>query len=118
MSSPMRAPMAGSPRNVGLAAESGPGNFGLLNPGPIHANLPPARLTEMALVRQEAVCSERGALVAYTGAYTGRAPRDRYLVAEPAYRDDIAWGEVNRPMEPEVFEQLYARVGAYLQGRE
>jgi phosphoenolpyruvate carboxykinase (ATP) len=91
---------------------------GLINPGAIHANLSPAALVEHALARDEAVLAGNGALVAYTGAYTGRAPQDRYLVAEPPSKEQIWWGPVNRPLEPGVFERLLDKARAYLQRRD
>jgi phosphoenolpyruvate carboxykinase (ATP) len=90
---------------------------GLLNPGPIHANLAPAALLELALQRGEGLLTAGGALTAYTGNRTGRSPQDRFLVASPSVRDDIWWGPVNRPMEPAVFARLHDRLLAYLQGR-
>jgi phosphoenolpyruvate carboxykinase (ATP) len=97
---------------------SRPGEFKLTNPGPIHANLSPADLIEHALRRGEGILADQGALVAATGKHTGRSPKDRYLVASPAVRDDIDWGRINQPMEPEAFERLHGKVRSYLQGRE
>jgi phosphoenolpyruvate carboxykinase (ATP) len=91
---------------------------GLRNTGPVHAGLAPAPLVELALQRGEGVLAANGALVAYTGARTGRSPKDRYVVAEASCQGDVWWGPVNRPMEPDVFERLHHRVLAYLQGRE
>jgi phosphoenolpyruvate carboxykinase (ATP) len=91
---------------------------GLIYVGPVHANLSPAALTEMALARNEGLLSAKGALVAYTGERTGRSPQDRFLVAEPSVRDEIWWGPVNRPIEPAVFERLLEKVRAYVQNRE
>jgi phosphoenolpyruvate carboxykinase (ATP) len=90
---------------------------GLINLGPVHANLCPSELVEAALVRKEGVLADNGALVAATGSRTGRSPKDRYIVAEPSSETDIWWGPVNRPMEPEVFDRLYSKAVAYLQGR-
>jgi phosphoenolpyruvate carboxykinase (ATP) len=91
---------------------------GLINTGPIHANLCAAALIEMALARGEGVLTDRGALVASTGTRTGRSPQDRFIVAEPGSRDQIDWGKVNLPMEPATFQRLLDKVRAYLQGRE
>jgi phosphoenolpyruvate carboxykinase (ATP) len=92
--------------------------LGLSNLEAVHYNLAPPLLVEEALARGEGVLSERGALVACTGTQTGRAPKDRYLVGEPSSHAEIDWGSVNRPMAPAVFDRLYDRVRAYLQGRE
>ncbi len=91
--------------------------LGLINPGPVHANRPAAELVELALARHEGGLTARGALVAYTGSRTGRSPQDRYVVREPATEGQIAWGTVNRPIDPAAFDRLYARATAYLQGR-
>ena len=91
---------------------------GLLNCGRVLANLTPSLLIEESLVRGEAMLSDRGALVARTGSRTGRSPRDRFLVSEPATQSQIWWGPVNRPIEEPVFDRLLTRVQAYLQGRD
>jgi phosphoenolpyruvate carboxykinase (ATP) len=92
--------------------------LGLAHTGVVHANLPPAGLVELALARGEARLSDRGALAATTGTYTGRSPRDRYLFAGPEDHDRIAWGAVNRPLDAAVVDRLHARMAAYFQGRE
>ncbi len=91
---------------------------GLINPGTVHANLPSAALVELALRRGEATLAANGALVAYTGARTGRSPRDRYVVADAAVKDRVWWGPVNQPMEPAAFTHLLDKTRAYLQGRD
>jgi phosphoenolpyruvate carboxykinase (ATP) len=91
---------------------------GLINPGKVYANRSAAVLVEQALARKEGVLADNGALIAFTGTRTGRSPKDRSLVLEPSSRDHIWWSSVNRPMEPEVFERLYHRAIAYLQGRD
>ncbi len=91
---------------------------GIYHPGTVYAQLAPAMLVELALARGEGELAANGAFVANTGKHTGRSPKDRYLVAEPSAQADIAWGPINRPMEPAIFERLLHRVLAYLQGRE
>jgi phosphoenolpyruvate carboxykinase (ATP) len=43
-----------------------------------------------------------GALTAYSGAKTGRSPKDKRIVYEASSQDEIWWGPVNKPMSPEV----------------
>lgn len=95
-----------------------PRALGLINPGRLFANLAPVRLVEEALARGEGQLSDRGALVALTGARTGRSPRDRYVVAEPSTQPQIWWGNVNRPIEEALFDHLLDRVRSYYQGRD
>jgi phosphoenolpyruvate carboxykinase (ATP) len=57
-------------------------------------------------------------LVVDTVPYTGRSPRDKYVVREESTEGDIWWGKVNHPMEPEVYDALYQRVCDHLGQRE
>ncbi len=81
-------------------------------------NLTAAALYEEAIRRGEGVVAADGPLVCRTGEHTGRSPKDKFLVREPATEQDIAWGAVNRPMSPEHFEQLHRDVVASLQRSE
>jgi phosphoenolpyruvate carboxykinase (ATP) len=91
---------------------------GLVNLGPVHAQLAPALLIEMALRRNEGVFAANGAFVANTVPFTGRAAKDKYLVRRPTNETQIAWGAVNQPMEPGNFDRLWDRAKNYLQNRE
>lgn len=77
-------------------------------------NLPPASLVEESLKRGEGMLAASGALAVETGTFTGRSPRDKFLVREPATEGDIAWGAVNQPMTEEAFDALHERVRTHL----
>ena len=53
-----------------------------------------------------------------TGKYTGRSPKDKFIVNEPSYRDNIAWGDINQPIDEDVFLNLYNKVLDYLDQKE
>ena len=91
---------------------------GLSGLGAVHWNLAVPALYEQVLQRGEARLSAGGALVARTGARTGRSPLDRFIVQDAATTDDIWWGEVNRPIAKDVFDGLQMRVASYLRGRD
>ena len=91
---------------------------GLEGPGARHRNLPRAVLAEHALTRGEGVLAHSGALVFRTGAYTGRSPKDKFIVVEPSMEEHVAWGAVNQPIAPEVFERLHDRVIEHLRDRD
>ena len=91
---------------------------GLYNLGSVHWNMHVAVLVEKALARGEGVLATNGALVVNTGARTGRSPRDKFIVQDPASQAEIQWGAVNQPISREKYEALKQRVLAYLQGRE
>ena len=92
--------------------------LGIINPTIVHRNLTVAELTERAILRGEGKLSNTGALVVTTGKYTGRSPKDKFIVDSKGVHDDIAWGKVNVPISQEKFDALYEKVIAYLQNRE
>ena len=92
--------------------------LGIIGPKAVYRNMSPAKLIEAALRRGEGKLSETGALVVYTGKYTGRSPDDKFIVDTPTIHDEIAWGKVNRPISRERFDSIKSKICAYLQGRE
>ncbi|KFE98700.1 phosphoenolpyruvate carboxykinase [Chryseobacterium formosense] len=54
---------------------------------------------------EKAELTESGAVSVKTGIFTGRSPKDRYIVQDDVTKDTIFWdGKVNLPTTPEVFE--------------
>ena len=98
--------------------EYGLDRHGIENVGQVFWSPTPPILCEEAIKRKEGVLAYRGPLVVRTGHYTGRSPGDRFVVEEETSRSDIWWGKVNRPIEKEVFDSLFFRLQAYLQGRD
>ena len=84
----------------------------------VHWDLATPVLYEHALERGSAFVAHKGALVVDTTPYTGRSPKDKYVVREPDSEAEIWWGDVNHPMEPGTFDALYARVCDYLGDRD
>jgi phosphoenolpyruvate carboxykinase (ATP) len=84
----------------------------------VHKNLPVAQLIETALKRGEATLAANGALLAVTGARTGRSPKDKFIVDDEATHALVHWGKVNQPFSPERFDALLERVVEHLRGRE
>jgi phosphoenolpyruvate carboxykinase (ATP) len=79
-----------------------------------HVNLSPPRLVEMALQGNEATLTDRGALLTYTQPHTGRAARDKYVVADAAADRQVWWGDVNQRLSPDRFDQIKERVEQHL----
>ena len=104
---------------TGSAASSwGLENHGLVNSGPVHWNPDVPALYEHGLRRGEGVLARGGGFVTETGEYTGRSPRDKFIVDEPSSSGDIWWGPVNNRISEAHFETARARMTAYLQKRE
>lgn len=80
-------------------------------------NLGVPALYEAALARNEGELGPDGQLLVRTGAFTGRAPKDKFFVREPGSEMHIDW-KANQPFERERFDALLNRVGEYLSGRE
>lgn len=51
-----------------------------------------------------------GTVTVDTGKFTGRSPKDKYIVESKPSSDEIWWGPVNRPMKPETFSKLNDKV--------
>ena len=92
--------------------------LGIIHPKAVYRNLSVPALTEAALRRGEGELSDTGALVVHTGKYTGRSPKDKFIVDTPGVHQDIAWGNVNVPIAKEKFDAIKAKVAAYFQNRE
>ncbi len=92
--------------------------LGIINATAIYRNLTPAQLVEKALARGEGTLSKTGALVVKTGKYTGRSAKDKFIVDSEGVHNEIAWGNVNKPITQDKFDALYGKVIAYLQNRE
>jgi phosphoenolpyruvate carboxykinase (ATP) len=80
-------------------------------------NLSADKLLSFALSRGEGELTASGALRVLTGKYTGRSPKDKFIVDEPSVREHIDWGN-NRPISQEKFEQIYQRAQDYVQQQE
>jgi phosphoenolpyruvate carboxykinase (ATP) len=81
-------------------------------------NLSVAQLVEKVLERKEGILTSTGAIRATTGTYTGRSPKDKFIVKERSIENKIDWGVVNQPISEEVFDKLYNKVISYLKERE
>ena len=85
---------------------------------PIHYNLPPAALIEHALRRGEGTLTDTGALMCDTGQFTGRSPKDRFIVRDAGTAGSVWWGDINIPFEPARFDQLHEKMLTYLADKE
>lgn len=90
----------------------------LLSGSNIQTQLSVPQLVEKATSRGEATLTVDGALRAETGKYTGRSPKDKYMVEEDGSKDKIDWGKVNLPISSEVFDNLFIKVMNYLKEKD
>ena len=90
---------------------------GLKPKGRIYRNPTVAMLYTHALVRTEGSLAEGGPIVVDTGIYTGRSPKDKFIVRERGSEKRIWWGDVNHELAEEKFHRLRDKVVAYLEQR-
>jgi len=91
---------------------------GIHSPGTVHFNLSPAALVEAALARDEGRLAANGAFTVRTGQFTGRSPKDKFIVQDSLTESTVNWGSVNQPLTPSQFDSIFGKVKAYLQHRE
>ncbi len=91
---------------------------GLRAGGRVLRNPTTSQLYTAALDRGEAVLAEGGPLVVDTGRFTGRSPKDKFIVREPVSEDRIWWSETNAEISEEHFDGLRAKVVAHLEARD
>lgn len=84
--------------------------LGLSNAKGVFWNLTPSELITEALKNGEGVLTDTGALMWDTGKFTGRAPKDRYIVEDEFTRDLVWWGDINKSFSEENFNRLYDKV--------
>jgi phosphoenolpyruvate carboxykinase (ATP) len=101
-----------------LHGPAGLADHGLSPGGPVHWNPTTALLYTHALARGEGKLAEGGPLVVDTGRFTGRSPKDKFVVQEPGSEDRIRWGTVNQPLPEDRFEALREKVVAHLDASE
>jgi len=93
-------------------------SLGLGNVSAAYWNLNVAELVEETIIRGEGMLTDTGALAVDTGEFTGRSPKDKFIVVDEKTKDSIWWGDVNYKFESGKFDTLYNRVTAYLAGKE
>lgn len=84
----------------------------------IHRNAGTARLYELGLRREEGTAiSDVGALLVYSGAKTGRSPKDKRIVKHADSENNIDWGAINIPLDEHTYMINRERAIDYLNVR-
>ncbi len=82
-------------------------------------NASPAELYEEAIRHEsDTRLSSAGALMAYSGSKTGRSPKDKRVVRNPAFEEEVWWGSVNVPLDETAFLINRERALDYLNTRQ
>jgi phosphoenolpyruvate carboxykinase (ATP) len=93
--------------------------LGINNTGNQYWNLSSSELVEESIKRNQGVLNDTGALAVDTGEFTGRSPNDKFIVKDDITKDAVDWtSKFNLAVEPSVFDGLYAKITAYLAGKD
>jgi phosphoenolpyruvate carboxykinase (ATP) len=93
-------------------------DLGLKNWKTAYWNLTPEELVEHSISKGMGQLADSGALVIYTGEFTGRSPDDRFIVKDSFTANKVNWGKVNLPFEPKKFDALWRKVCSYLRKKD
>lgn len=80
----------------------------------IFYNLSVDDLIKKAVQNKEVVKAKSGALVVYTGKYTGRSPEDKFIVDSQKIHSKINWGKINLPISPKNYKKLFQKITDFL----
>ena len=84
----------------------------------VHYQCSPDQLHKKTIALKQGVEASSGALAINTGEFTGRSPKDRFIVKDPITQDKVWWGDINIPFSPSAFDKLYTKVITYLNDKE
>jgi phosphoenolpyruvate carboxykinase (ATP) len=80
----------------------------------IHFQNTAEELTAQTLQRQEGTLNDAGALCVSTGSFTGRSPKDKFIVMDAETENSINWNDFNHPIEEKYFFQLKDKLVKFL----
>lgn len=84
----------------------------------VYRNIPVPKLVRKVLQKKDGVLTDSGALAVATGRYTGRSPKDRFIVIDEMRDTTINWSDSNQRIDEPTYTKLYDRVIGYLANKE
>jgi phosphoenolpyruvate carboxykinase (ATP) len=84
----------------------------------VYLNLSPEELIDITIKNGEGVLTNTESLAINTGEFTGRSPKDKYVVVDDLTKDTVWWGDVNHKMCEEHFDALYEKMISCLNGKD
>ncbi len=93
-------------------------SLGIVGTTATYLNFSPAELIEETLKRGQGSLTDTGALFIHTGKFTGRTPKDRFIVKDNLTKNRVDWGAVNQPFDASKYAELRAGLMAYFTGKD
>ncbi len=91
--------------------------LGINNPSSVFYNLTPSELVQRSLDENMGVITDEGALLIMTGKFTGRSPKDRFIVKDEMTANTVDWNQINLPFEGAKFDQLNEKILTYFENK-
>ncbi|MEJ6674508.1 MAG: phosphoenolpyruvate carboxykinase (ATP) [Polaribacter sp.] len=92
-------------------------NLGIKN-ATIRYQLSSNELHSKTLEKFQGIESSLGAIAINTGEFTGRSPKDRFIVKDAITAGEVWWSDINLPFDSDKFDALYTKVTTYLSEKE
>ncbi|TDH70351.1 hypothetical protein CCR75_002899 [Bremia lactucae] len=103
-----------SKRTFASATSLGIDKYGVTNAmTQIYHNLSFDEIAAHEEANQEGIFTKNGTFAIDTGTFTGRSPKDKYIVDQSPSNQHIWWGDINQPVSPQVFHELYDTVAKH-----
>src|SRR5688572_7493008 len=80
----------------------------------IHYQLSPEELAEQTINRGQGRYNDTGALCINTGKFTGRSPKDKFIVLDDISKDTVHWNDFNQSIDEKYFHILFKKMMDYL----
>lgn len=92
--------------------------LGIRQPANVYYQLEPSVLVSQTLSRRQGALTSSGALSVNTGKFTGRSPKDKFIVKDHLTADTVNWNDFNIPVSAETFDNLYKKITGYFSGKD
>lgn len=89
-----------------------------IKPSVINWNLDSDLLTKQTIELKQGLLNDSGALCVNTGKFTGRSPKDKFIVKDQFTQTSVDWGDVNIPISYEIYSNLKTKMISFLEGKE
>lgn len=81
-------------------------------------NLDTKDLMKETLQKKEGTLSSNGTLLIKTGKFTGRSPKDRYIVKDDITDKTVDWNAINQPISDQSYLKLKSKIETYLSDKD
>src|SRR6187399_1537001 len=89
-----------------------------LDPDKVHYMMTPAELIEATILQKQGVLNDTGALCIETGKFTGRSPKDRFIVVDDMTKDTVDWGVINKQIDEEKYALIKKDILEYIRKKD